>query len=76
MSIKSFFSKAWLLYFDGFKNMGKLGKRLWLLITIKLIIMFLILKLIFFPNYLKNNFDNDEERSKHVIENLTKSANK
>jgi hypothetical protein len=34
--------------------------------------MFLILKLFFFPNYLKTNFDTDQERSDHVIEQLTK----
>jgi hypothetical protein len=37
-----------------------------------LIILFLVLKLFFFPNYLKTNFKTDEERSNHVIEQLTK----
>jgi hypothetical protein len=48
------------------------GKKLWVIILIKLAIMFLILKLFFFPNYLKTNFDTDQERSDHVIEQLTK----
>jgi len=48
------------------------GKKLWAIILIKLAIMFLILKLFFFPNYLKTNFDTDQERSDHVIEELTK----
>jgi hypothetical protein len=48
------------------------GKKLWAIILIKLAIMFLILKLFFFPNYLKTNFDTDQERSDHVIEQLTK----
>jgi len=34
--------------------------------------MFLILKLFFFPDFLKTNFDTDQERSDHVIEQLTK----
>jgi len=34
--------------------------------------MFLILKVFFFPNFLKNNFDSDNERSDYVIEQLTK----
>lgn len=76
MGKENFFSKSWSLYADGFKTMGKLGKQLWLLIAIKLAIMFLILKMIFFPNYLKTNFKSDEERSRHVIENLTKSTHK
>jgi hypothetical protein len=49
-----------------------LGKKLWAIILIKLVVMFLILKLFFFPNYLKTNFDTDQERSDHVIEQLTK----
>ena len=58
-------------YYQGFKSMT-VGKKLWAIILIKLAIMFLILKLFFFPNYLKTNFDTDEERSDHVIEQLTK----
>ena len=58
-------------YYQGFKSMT-VGKRLWAIIIIKLLIMFLILKLFFFPNYLKTNFKTDEERSDHVIEQLTK----
>ena len=58
-------------YYQGFKGMT-VGKKLWAIILIKLAIMFLILKLFFFPNYLKTNFDTDHERSDHVIEQLTK----
>lgn len=49
----------------------KVGKQLWLIILIKLFIMFAILKLFFFPNFLKTNFNSDEERSDYVIEQLT-----
>lgn len=49
-----------------------LGRRLWTIIIIKLAIIFFVLKLFFFPNYLKSNFKTDEERSNHVIEQLTK----
>jgi hypothetical protein len=48
------------------------GKKLWAIIIIKLIILFLVLKLFFFPDFLKTNFNTDEERSNHVIEQLTK----
>lgn len=33
--------------------------------------MFAILKLFFFPDFLKSNFNSDEERSDYVIEQLT-----
>ncbi|MDA3890545.1 MAG: DUF4492 domain-containing protein [Salinivirgaceae bacterium] len=58
-------------YYQGFKNMT-VGKRLWTIIIIKLIIMFLILKVFFFPNFLKSNFKTDEERGNYVIKQLTK----
>lgn len=48
------------------------GKKLWTIILVKLFIMFIILKLIFFPNLLKKNFRNDTERSDYVLEQLTK----
>lgn len=48
------------------------GKQVWAIILIKLFIMFAVLKLFFFPDILKKNFDTDEERSEHVIEQLTK----
>jgi len=58
-------------YYQGFKNMT-VGKKLWAIIIIKLIIMFLILKVFFFPNFLKTNFKTDEERSNYGIKQLTK----
>jgi hypothetical protein len=57
-------------YIDGFKNMTW-GRTMWLIILLKLFVMFVILKLFFFPNILNTNFESDEERSNHVIENLT-----
>jgi hypothetical protein len=38
--------------------------------------MFIILKIFFFPNFLKSNFNNDADRSNHVLENLTNITNK
>jgi hypothetical protein len=58
-------------YADGFRSMT-VGKTLWFIIGIKLLIMFAILKLFFFPDFLKTNFDNDSERSEYVMEQLTK----
>lgn len=50
-----------------------LGRTLWAIILIKLFILFFVLKLFFFPNLLKKNFNTDKERSSNVIENFTKS---
>jgi hypothetical protein len=48
------------------------GKRLWLIILIKLFIMFAILKIFFFKDFLSEKFDNEEEKGDYVIEQLTK----
>lgn len=64
--IKSLFS----MYYDGFRSMV-VGKALWKIIIIKLIIMFAVLKVFFFPNFLATNFETDAERANHVLSNLT-----
>jgi hypothetical protein len=66
-SVKSIFQ----FYFQGFKNMT-IGKKLWIIILIKLFIIFIVLKIFFFPNFLNSNLKNDEDRSNYVIKQLTK----
>ncbi len=65
----SFLKKVLNLYVDGFKNMTW-GRNLWLIIFIKLFIMFAILKLFFFSNFLGSKFENDQEKGDYVIEQL------
>jgi uncharacterized membrane protein len=60
-------------YIDGFRNLDKLGIKLWIIIGIKLFIMFAILKLFFFPDFLNSRFDTDEQKSEYVIQSLTKN---
>jgi len=57
-------------YIEGFKEMTPRGKKLWMIILIKLFIMFAILKLFFFPNILKENFKTDAERIQHIEKQL------
>ncbi|MEI3157901.1 MAG: DUF4492 domain-containing protein [Muribaculaceae bacterium] len=54
---------------DGFRQMT-VGRSLWLLIIIKLIIIFGILKLFFFPDILESRYDSDAERSEAVRSSL------
>ncbi|MDX9902589.1 MAG: DUF4492 domain-containing protein [Bacteroidales bacterium] len=58
-------------YYDGFRTMSWWGNRVWIIILVKLFIMFLILKLFFFPDFLKTNFSSDRERGDYVLEQLT-----
>ena len=55
----NFLYKVYDLYVDGFRSM-RLGKTLWAIILIKLFIIFVVLKLFFFPNFLKQNAKGDE----------------
>ncbi len=66
------FSKVYRFYLSGFKRMT-LGKTLWKIIFIKLFVMFAVLKLFFFPDFLQTNFSTDQQRADHVIEQLTGS---
>ncbi|MDA3854580.1 MAG: DUF4492 domain-containing protein [Bacteroidales bacterium] len=71
MQIKNRLKKIGLLYYEGFRDMT-VGRRLWVIILIKLFIMFAILKLFFFPDFMKINFESEEQRSSYIIEQLTK----
>jgi len=62
-----------LFYMEGFRHM-RLGRTLWAIILIKLLIIFGVLKLFFFPDYLHNNFTNDADRADHVFNNLTQTS--
>ncbi|WP_274950028.1 DUF4492 domain-containing protein [Bacteroides cutis] len=67
--MKNLVTSIWQFYLDGFKSMT-LGRTLWLIIVIKLFIMFFILRLIFFPNYLNKvavGADKEEYVSRELI---------
>jgi len=63
--------KIFFFYYDGFRSMT-VGKKLWIIILIKLFIFFIILKLFFFPDILKARFTNDRQRSDYIMDQLTK----
>lgn len=66
-------AKVYAFYRDGFRQMT-IGKTLWKIIFIKLLVMFAVLKLFFFPNYLNTNFETDTQRADHVLEQITSLA--
>jgi len=63
-------SKIFNFYKDGFASM-RLGKKLWLIVAIKLFILFVVIKLLFFPDVLKEKFSSDKERSNYILNQLT-----
>lgn len=52
-------------YWEGFRSMT-IGKTLWLIILIKLFVMFAVLKVFFFPNFLNSKFENKEQKADYV----------
>jgi hypothetical protein len=58
-------------YVEGFQSMT-VGKKLWIIILVKLFIMFAVLKLFFFRDFLNSKYNTDAEKSNHVLEQLTK----
>lgn len=66
-------NRLFLFYYDGFRNMSVWGRKVWVIIIIKLFIMFAILKLFFFQDFLQKNYDNDKQRSEHVLDQLINS---
>ena len=59
---KGLLSRIFHLYYDGFRTMT-LGKTLWAVILIKLAIIFLVLKLFFFPDFINTNSKNGDKAS-------------
>jgi hypothetical protein len=59
MKKDNFAYRVFDLYYDGFRNM-RLGRTLWAIILIKLFIIFAVLKVFFFPNFLKEQANGDE----------------
>lgn len=70
--LSSMLHKIFLFYYDGFRSMTTIGKKLWILIVVKLFLFFVIMKLVFFPNLLHRDFKTDKERAQHVRQELLK----
>ena len=64
-----FWARAVDLYVDGFRSMT-VGKTLWLIIAIKLFVFFVIIKILFFPNFLSTKSDSDDGKAQYVREQL------
>ncbi|MGX8696823.1 MAG: DUF4492 domain-containing protein [Prevotella sp.] len=72
MEKDGFWFRAFHLYYDGFRSMT-LGKTLWAIILIKLFIIFAVLKIFFFPNFLSSHAEEGEEAGFVATELLKRS---
>lgn len=65
MNKETLLYKVYDLYVDGFRRMT-IGKTLWMIVLIKLFVIFVILKLLFFPDYLSTKATDDRGKSDYV----------
>ncbi|HEY9125397.1 MAG TPA: DUF4492 domain-containing protein [Bacteroidales bacterium] len=64
--------KVVMFYVDGFRSMT-VGRKLWIIILVKLFVMFAVLKLFFFKDFLGERFkNNSQQKSNYVLEQITK----
>lgn len=68
----TFFKKLFLFYYEGLKNLTPFWKKLWKLLWLKAFIIAIFAYLIF-PDILHEYFDNDEQRAKHVSNEILNS---
>lgn len=67
--MKKYARRIFNFYKEGFQSMTY-GKTLWVIILIKLFIMFAILKLFFFQDDLSNRAQTEQEKTDYVLEQL------
>ncbi len=68
---RNVFQRIFYFYYDGFRSMT-VGKKLWLIILIKLFIFFVVLKVFFFQDFLDTKFKTEEEKSNYILNQLSK----
>ncbi len=73
-SPRTILNRMFLFYYEGFRSMSDWGRRVWIIILIKLFIMFAIIKLFFFPDFLQRKYNNDKQRSEYVLDQLINST--
>ena len=73
------FKKVLFFYIDGFKSLSSVGQKLWLIIIIKLVVIFVVLKVFFFPNISSKIKGEENQKAlylKHLTEITTNKKNK
>jgi len=73
MKFPHWITTIYTFYRDGFRNMT-VGRTLWGIVIIKLFIMFAILKVFFFPNYLNSRFKEEKDKANYVETELVKKS--
>ncbi len=67
----NFLVRVYRFYRDGFRSMT-VGRTLWAIIAVKLVVFFLILRWLLFPDFLAGKADSDQGKAEYVREQITK----
>ncbi len=62
--------KIFNFYKEGFLSM-RIGRKLWMIIGIKLFILFVILKIFFFNDFLSSKFSTNQQKANYVFDEIT-----
>jgi flagellar basal body-associated protein FliL len=65
------FKRILFFYIDGFKNLSDLGKKIWVIVIIKLVVIFVVLKVFFFPT-INSQVKGEKAKSQLYVKQLTK----
>jgi uncharacterized membrane protein len=63
-------NRLYRFYHNGFRTMSWWGKRVWIIILVKLFVIFIILKIFFFRDFLQKKYETDEQKSEYVLDQL------
>ncbi len=64
------------MFWAGFTTMSKQSRTLWIIVIVKLIVMFAILRPIFFPNFLKSQSKDKDGQYEYVREQMIERSQK
>lgn len=65
--------RIWRFYYEGFRSMTT-GRWLWVMILVKLFLLFFVFKLFFFPDLLKRDYPDDPSRARAVRSSMLDPA--
>lgn len=69
MKTQNILSRLIAFYKDGFRGMT-VGRTLWVIVLIKLFIMFAILRVFFFPRFLNSKGETEQQKAEYVREQM------
>ena len=74
-SVKNIIKSVYRFYSEGFRDMSSWGRKAWTIILIKLFVIFVILRIFFFHDFLGSKFRDESHKSDYVRNQLINTHN-